>query len=136
QDAVDEAVSAALAAYAAATTLADLKVARTEHSGDASAIAKLNGLMRQVPKDEKAATGKLMGQARARIEGAYKGRETELAAKEAAERLAAETVDVTEAPVRRTVGTRHPLAQLQDEVSDIFIGMGWEIADGPELEHE
>ena len=136
QQAADAAVDAALAAFAAVGSLAELKAARTEHSGEASAIARLNALMRQVPKDEKAATGKLMGQARGRIEGAYKGREAELAEQEAAERLAAETVDVTAAPVRRSTGTRHPLAQLQDEASDIFIGMGWEIAEGPEIEHE
>ncbi|MGJ0203860.1 phenylalanine--tRNA ligase subunit alpha [Leucobacter sp. gxy201] len=136
QEAVEAAVEAALAAFASAATVAELKAARTEHSGDASAIAQLNAQMRQVPKDEKAATGKLMGQARGRIEGAYKGREAELIAKEAAERLVAETVDVTRAPVRARIGSRHPLAQLQDEAADIFIGMGWEIAEGPELEHE
>ena len=136
QEAADAAVDAALAAFAAADSVASLKAARTEHSGEASAISKLNAQMRAVPKDEKAATGKLMGQARGRVEGAYKAREAELVAKEAAERLIAETVDVTQAPVRARVGSRHPLAQLQDEASDIFIGMGWEIADGPELEHE
>ncbi|WP_336651342.1 MULTISPECIES: phenylalanine--tRNA ligase subunit alpha [unclassified Leucobacter] len=136
QPAVDAAVEAALAAFAAASSVAELKAARTEHAGEGSAIAKLNALMRQVPKEEKAATGKLMGQARGRIEGAYQGRETELAEQEAAARLVAETVDVTAAPVRRAAGTRHPLAQLQEEASDIFIGMGWEIAEGPEIEHE
>ncbi|WP_416447167.1 phenylalanine--tRNA ligase subunit alpha [Leucobacter sp. HNU] len=136
QDAVDSAVDAALTAFAAATTVAELKTARNAHVGEASAIAQLNARMREVPKDEKAATGKLMGQARGRLEGAYKAREAELAAAEAQARLAAETVDVTEAPVRRAAGSRHPLAQLQEEAADIFIGMGWEIAEGPEVEHE
>ncbi len=134
--AADAAVAAALAAFAAAASVAELKAARTAHAGEGSAIAQLNAQMRAVPKDEKAATGKLMGQARGRIEGAYQGREAELVAQEAAARLVAETVDVTTAPVRRTAGARHPLAQLQDEVSDVFIGMGWEIAEGPEVEHE
>lgn len=136
QPAVDAAVEAALAAFAAAGSVAELKAARTEYAGDASAISQLNARMREVPKEEKAATGKLMGQARGRIEGAYKSRETELDAQETQQRLAAETVDVTEAPLRRRAGSRHPLAQLQDEAADIFIGMGWEIADGPEIEHE
>lgn len=136
QQAADHAVSEALAAFQAAKTVAELKVARTEHAGEHSAIAKLNSRMRDVPKDEKAETGKLMGQARGRIEVAFKGREAELEAAEAAARLKAETVDVTEAPVRRSTGTRHPLAQLQNECEDIFVGMGWEIAEGPELEHE
>lgn len=136
QEAVNQALEAALAAFAAADTLAQLKIARSEHAGDASPIAKLNSHMRQVPKELKAETGQLMGQTRGRIESAFKQREAELAEREAAERLVAEAVDVTEAPTRRRTGTRHPLAQLQDEISDVFIGMGWEIAEGPELEHE
>ncbi len=136
QEAADAAVEAALAAFASAGSVAELKQARGEHAGEASTIAKLNAKMREVPKELKAETGKFMGRARGRIEGAYKQREAELAAAEAEQRLVAETVDVTEAPVRRTTGTRHPLAQLQDEIGDIFLGMGWEIAEGPELEHE
>ena len=135
-EAAEAAVEAALAAFAEATSVTQLKAARTEHAGDGSPIARLNALMRQVPKDEKAATGKLMGQARGRIEGAFRARETVLVELEVAERLVAETVDVTAAPVRMRTGSRHPLAQLQDEISDIFIGMGWEVAEGPELEHE
>lgn len=136
QEAADAAIEAALSAFAAAGTVAELKQARAEHSGEASAIARLNAQMRAVPKELKAETGKFMGQARGRIEGAYKHRETELAEAEAAARLLEETVDVTEAPVRRVAGTRHPLTQLQDEIGDVFVGMGWEIAEGPELEHE
>jgi len=134
--AVAEAVDAALAAFAEAASVDELKRARSAHAGENAAISLLNARMRAVPKAEKAETGRLMGQARGRIEGAYRGREAELIAKEAAERLIAEAVDVTEAPVRRAVGSRHPLAQLQEEAADIFIGMGWEVAEGPEIEHE
>ncbi|MGO1537832.1 MAG: phenylalanine--tRNA ligase subunit alpha [Leucobacter sp.] len=136
QEAVDASVDAALTAFAASDSVIDLKAARTEHLGDGSAIARLNALMRQVPKDEKAATGKMMGQARGQLEGAYRSREQALADAEAQARLIAETVDVTAAPMRQRMGHRHPLAQLQDEISDVFVGMGWEVAEGPEIEHE
>ena len=136
QEAVDAAVAAALDAFAGATSVADVKLARAAHLGEDSAIAKLNGLMRQVPREDKATTGKLMGQARGRLEQAFRARESELAEKEAQEKLVAETVDVTEAPRRMRRGSRHPLAQLQDFAADIFVGMGWEVAQGPELEHE
>lgn len=135
-DAVDAAVTAALAALAEATTVAELKAVKSAHAGENSAIAQLNSLMRQVPKELKAETGKLLGQARGKIEGAYAGREAELAKAEAAAKLIAETVDVTAAPVRRASGSRHPLAQLQEEIADNFVAMGWEVAEGPELEHE
>src|SRR5699024_4017761 len=59
-----------------------------------------------------------------------------LVEEEAKQRLIDETVDVTAAPVRARVGRRHPLAQLQERIADVFVGMGWEVAEGPELEHE
>jgi len=135
-EAVEAAVVGALEAFASAGSVEELKRARSAHAGETAPISLLNALMRSVPKDQKAETGKLMGQARGRIEGAYRGREAELIEKEAAERLVAEAVDVTAAPVRRTAGTRHPLAQLQEEAADIFVGMGWQVAEGPEIEHE
>ena len=136
QEAVETAVVTALSAFESSTTLTELKQARSTHAGDGSPIARLNAQMRNVPHEFKAETGKLMGSAKGRIESAYSQREAELARKEAEERLIRETVDVTEAPERKTPGTRHPLAQLQDEISDVFVAMGWEIAEGPELEHE
>lgn len=135
-EAVAAATDAAVAAFNAATTLADLKQAKTEHLGEHSAIAKLNGLMREVPKELKAETGKLMGQARGQLERVFKTQEEKLAAAEAAAQLAAEAVDVTAAPQRAVSGGRHPLAQLQEEMADVFVAMGWEIAEGPELEHD
>jgi phenylalanyl-tRNA synthetase alpha chain len=135
-EAVESALSEALTAFAEATSVADLKAARSTHLGEESKLAKLNALMRQVPKDEKAETGKLMGKARGRAEKEYQLREGTLAEAEAAHQLRAETVDVTEAPRRLSPGARHPLAQLQEDVADIFVAMGWEVAEGPELEHE
>ncbi|WP_210478733.1 phenylalanine--tRNA ligase subunit alpha [Naasia sp. SYSU D00948] len=136
QEAVESAVEAALAAVAGASSTAELKAARTAHAGEASALAKLNSLLRQVPGPEKAATGKLVGSARGRVNQAIAQREAELAEAETAARLAAEQVDVTAASTRWQPGARHPLTLLQEEVADIFVGMGWEIAEGPELEHE
>ena len=135
-ESVEAAVTDALAAIAAAETTDALKAVRSTHLGDQSAIAQLNAKMRQVPKEDKAATGKLMGQARGRLEGAYRSREAELQAAEAEARLREETVDVTEYVSRLRRGSRHPLARLQDEAASIFVGMGWEVAEGPELEHE
>lgn len=136
QEAVDQAVDLALAAIEASESLADLKQVRSTHVGEASEIAKLNSKMREVPKDQKAATGKLMGKAKGRVEGAFKKREIILEEAEAQARLAAEAVDVTAAPNRMRSGARHPLAKLQDDIADIFTSMGWEVAEGPELEHE
>ncbi|MDO8382161.1 MAG: phenylalanine--tRNA ligase subunit alpha [Microbacterium sp.] len=135
-EAVESAASAALAAVAAATNTAELKAARAAHAGEGSPLAQLNSRMRDVPKEQKAEFGKLMGQARGRVAQALTAREQELVEAETAARLEAERIDITAVASRTRVGARHPLTLLQDQVSDIFVGMGWEIAEGPELEHE
>ncbi|MCR2815914.1 phenylalanine--tRNA ligase subunit alpha [Microbacterium jiangjiandongii] len=135
-EAVDAAVEAALAAIAGATTTADLKAARSAHTAEGSPLAALNAQLRHVPNDRKAEFGKLVGQARGRVTQALAARETEVAAAETAARLESERIDITALPQRARVGARHPLTLLQEQIADIFVGMGWEIAEGPELEHE
>lgn len=136
ESSVAQARDAALAAIASAASLSELKAARTRHVGEGSPLAKLNGELRNVPADRKAVAGKLVGEARAGVGRAFGAREAELAAVEEAAQLAAETVDVTAVPTRWTPGARHPLNLLMEQIGDIFIGMGWEIAEGPELENE
>ncbi|KQX05730.1 MULTISPECIES: phenylalanine--tRNA ligase subunit alpha [unclassified Leifsonia] len=133
---VGAAVEAALAAIEAASDSAALKAVRTEHTGESSPLARLNGQLRSVPNDQKAALGKLVGQARGRVNLAFAARESAIVEAEATARLEAERVDVTAAAVRQAAGARHPLSLLQDQVIDVFVGMGWEIAEGPELESE
>ena len=130
------AVDAALAAIAAANDSAALKTVRTEHTGEASPLARLNALMRSVPGNQKAAAGKLLGQARGAVAQAFAAREAAITETEATAQLAAETVDVTAAASTWKAGARHPLTLLQERVADVFVGMGWEVAEGPELESE
>ncbi|MCH4249938.1 MAG: phenylalanine--tRNA ligase subunit alpha, partial [Microbacteriaceae bacterium] len=136
ESSVAAAVDAALAAAAGATSTAELKEARTAHAGEGSPIALLNRAIGTLPKPEKPAAGKLVGSARGRINHAFQERMSELEAQERAAQLRAEAVDVTEASFPSRLGARHPLSLLMDEVSDVFIGMGWEIAEGPEVENE
>ncbi|SDL07551.1 phenylalanyl-tRNA synthetase, alpha subunit [Cryobacterium psychrotolerans] len=133
---VSAAVAAALAAIAAVNDSAALKTVRAEHTGEASPLARLNALMRSVPGDQKAQAGKLLGQARGAVAQAFAARETAITAAEVAAQLAAETVDVTAAATTWQPGARHPISLLQERVTDVFVGMGWEVAEGPELESE
>ncbi|TFC80963.1 phenylalanine--tRNA ligase subunit alpha [Cryobacterium cheniae] len=133
---VSAAVDAALAAIAAANDSAALKTVRTEHTGEASPLARLNALMRSVPGNQKAAAGKLLGQARGAVAQSFAAREAAITEAEATAQLAAETVDVTAAASTWKPGARHPLTLLQERVADVFVGMGWEVAEGPELESE
>ncbi len=136
EQAVSDAVDAALAALADATDSAGLRAVRTEHAGEHSPLAGFNAAIKSLPGDQKAAAGKLVGQARARVNQAIATRETEVVALEEARRLADEAVDVTAVATRRRIGARHPLSLLQDRIADIFVGMGWEVAEGPEVESE
>jgi phenylalanyl-tRNA synthetase alpha chain len=79
--------------------------------------------------------GKLVGEARAQVNAALAAAEERILAAEEQAQLAAETVDVTAVPSRRRLGARHPLSLLMEQMGDIFIAMGWEVAEGPELEH-
>ncbi len=134
--AVTAAVNDALAAIAAAADSAALKAVRTAHVGESSTLAQLNALMKDVPGDQKAAAGKLVGQAKAEVNQAFAAREEAIVREEQTAQLAAEKVDVTAAASRWSAGGRHPLMLLQESICDAFVGMGWEIAEGPELEGE
>lgn len=134
--AIGAAVDNALAAIASAATLEALKSARLAHTGEKSPLSLANREIGALAKEFKAAAGKLMGGSRGRVAKALAARSEVLEAEDAARILLEETVDVTAAPRRRRAGARHPLSTLQDRVCDIFVGMGWEIAEGPELESE
>ncbi len=136
EDAVGAAVEEAVAAIAAAGDSATLKAVRTAHLGESSPLARLNGAMRQVAPEQKAAAGKLVGQARGRVNQAFAEREVAIVAAEEQAALLAETVDVTAVARRRRVGARHPISLVQEQIADVFVGMGWEVAEGPELESE
>lgn len=117
-------------------TFEDLKRVRLEFTGDKSGFTLANKQMRDLGKEHKADVGKLMGQARGRLAKALEARNTQLEEERDARILVEEAVDVTAHTPRRRIGGRHPISVLQEQMCDIFIGMGWEIADGPELESE
>ncbi len=133
---VEAAVSEALALISAATDLASLKSARSNTVGEQSAIAKLNAQMKSVANEFKAAAGALIGEARNTLNSAFSAKEAEFAAVEESAKLLAEAVDVSAAASPSRIGARHPLSLLQERIADVFVGMGWEIEEGPELESE
>ncbi|MEO8528171.1 MAG: phenylalanine--tRNA ligase subunit alpha [Pseudolysinimonas sp.] len=133
--AVAEAVAAALTAISQAQDSTSLKAVRAAHTADGSPLSQFSASMRDVPADQKAAAGKLVGEARAEVTAALAGAEESILAAEEHAKLAAEAIDVTAVASRRRLGARHPLSLLMEQMGDIFVGMGWEVAEGPELEH-
>ena len=135
-DAVEQMVSDALTAIAAAGDLEELKAARLAHAGDRSPIALANREIGALPPAAKADAGKRVGQARAQVKKALEDREIVLIAERDEQVMRAEVVDVTLPANRRPLGGRHPLTTLMERMSDVFISMGYDIAEGPEAEAE
>lgn len=131
-----EAVEAARQAFAAATNLEELAVARREHLGDDAPISQARRALGSLPKNERKDAGRLVNQARGEAEKAYATAKTALEEKRNVEVLIAERVDVTVPTTRRQVGALHPITTLLETITDIFVSMGYEVADGPEVEAE
>jgi len=135
-EAVDQMVAEALTAIAAAGDLEELKAARLAHAGDRSPLALANREIGALPPAAKAEAGKRVGQARAEVKTALEDREVVLIAERDEQVMRAEAVDVTLPANRRPLGGRHPLTTLMERMSDVFISMGYDIAEGPEAEAE
>jgi phenylalanyl-tRNA synthetase alpha chain len=133
-DAITANVAAALAAFAAATTLDELKIARLAHMGDHSPLALAKREIGALPPAARKAAGQRVGPAMAEIAKGHNGRDAELQADRDARVLVDESVDVTLPTDRRPIGARHPLTTVQELMCDVFIAMGWAIAEGPEAE--
>ncbi|MEV5575910.1 phenylalanine--tRNA ligase subunit alpha [Spirillospora sp. NPDC052269] len=131
---LDKARDAALAAIAAATDLDDLKAVRLAHAGDRSPLALANREIGALPPQAKAEAGKRVGAARGAVAQAMKKRQAELEEERDQRVLVEETVDVTLPWDRAPRGARHPLTTLQERMADVFVAMGFEVAEGPEVE--
>lgn len=129
-------VTSALAAIASAEDLAALKEVRLAHAGDRSPLALANREIGALPPAAKAEAGKRVGQARGAIKQALDERQVQLEAERDDRVLVEEAVDVTLPVDRDRMGARHPLTTLMERVADVFVAMGYEIAEGPEVEAE
>lgn len=126
----------ALAAIAAADSLELLRQARLDHIGDRSPLALANREIGALPPQARKDAGMRIGQARGAVNKALAARTETLEAQHQRLALAAETVDVTLPWDRAPRGSRHPLTTIQEAVTDIFVAMGWEVSEGPEVEAE
>jgi phenylalanyl-tRNA synthetase alpha chain len=133
---IDRAVAEALAAIAGAGDLDELKQVRLAVAGDRSPLALANREIGALPPAAKAEAGKRVGSARGQVNGARTQRQAELEAERDARVLITEAVDVTLPTARAPRGARHPLTTTQEYLADVFVAMGYEIAEGPEIETE
>lgn len=135
-DALEAAVAEARKAFDAATDLEALGALKPAHLGDRSPVSLARREIGSLPPHAKSEAGKRVNLARQSVQGAFDSRLAELEIERAARVLVEERVDVTLPWDRRPRGARHPLTTLMERMSDLFVGMGYEIVDGPELELE
>ena len=106
------------------------------HLGDRAPVSLARREIGALPPAAKADAGKRVNAARAAVQAAYDARVAELEVQRARRVLAEERVDVTLPWDRRPRGARHPLTTLMEHIGDLFVGMGYEVAEGPEVELE
>ena len=124
----------ALAAFQAAGTPAELDALRVQYLGKKGELTAVLKQMGSLSPEERPAMGQLANEVRAALETAIEEQGKRLEAKALEERLAAEAVDVTVPGRPVKLGHRHPMYIALDEIKEIFIGMGFTVLDGPEVE--
>ncbi|MDQ3758992.1 MAG: phenylalanine--tRNA ligase subunit alpha [Actinomycetota bacterium] len=124
-------------AIASAADTAALEELRVRYLGRKSELTSILRGIADLPADERGAVGSGANQARSGLEAALDARKSELESDELEMRLAADAIDVTlpgTPPVR--VGHIHPVTRTRREIEDIFVGLGYRVMDGPEVEHD
>jgi phenylalanyl-tRNA synthetase alpha chain len=131
---LDAAVKAAVEAFDGAADLDALAAVKPAHLGDKAPVLLARRSLGSLPGKERAEAGKRVNAARVEVQAAFDARREVLVAERDARVLAEETVDVTLPWDRRPRGARHPITQVAETIADVFVGMGWEVAEGPEVE--
>lgn len=114
--------------------LAELNTLRVKILGKKGELTAVLKQMGKLSAEERPIIGQLANEVRAAIEAEVTKRESELKELETARRLESEKIDVTMPGKPCEMGHKHPLSIVLDEVKDIFMGMGFDIAEGPEVE--
>ena len=126
----------ALKQIAASDALEKLNDIRVSYLGKKGQLTSLLKGMKDVSPEERPKVGQMVNDARALIEGRLEEAKTALAQKAREEQLRKEVIDVTLPAKRQEEGHRHPNTIALEEVERIFIGMGYEVVEGPEVEYD
>lgn len=133
---LDAAVEAARAAFTEATDLDTLAAEKPAHLGEGAPVLQARREIGALPPAARSDAGKRVNEARTRIQEAYDRRRVELEAERDERVLREERVDVTLPWDRYPRGARHPITTMTERIADVFLGMGYEVAEGPQLETE
>ncbi len=133
---IEQVQNEALAAVQSAGTMEELNQVRIAYLGKKGSIQALMAEMKNLPKEEKPAFGQKVNACKQAVTEALEKRQEALKEAALGTQLEKEKIDITLAGDRLETGTIHPLIMIQQEIEDLFIGMGYKIAEGPEVEQD
>jgi phenylalanyl-tRNA synthetase alpha chain len=126
----------ARAAFEATKSVPELEQAKARFLGKAGALTDLLKGLGKLSADDRPRAGAAINEAKAKIEALIQSLRDRILSRELDSRLAAESVDVTLPGRRRGAGGLHPITRAQEQVEKLFASMGFEVADGPEIEDD
>jgi len=133
---ISELQAAALARIGAARSPEDLESVRVDVLGRKGALAQISKDMGKLAPEERARAGKLLNQVKNDLESLLLAAQNKFSAQTMAARLDAEWSDVTLPAPGPRPGSLHPITQIQTEIEDLFVSLGFMVLDGPEVETE
>jgi phenylalanyl-tRNA synthetase alpha chain len=136
EETLEQAVTDAQNAFRGVANIDALGALKPPHLGGQAPVSLARREIGALPPQAKADAGKRVNDARSRIQQAYDARHAELEADRDARVLRDEAVDVTLPWNRYPRGARHPLTTIMERIADVFVAMGYDVAEGPELEAE
>ncbi|MGH2707672.1 MAG: phenylalanine--tRNA ligase subunit alpha [Actinomycetota bacterium] len=119
-----------------ASELGALREVEVRFLGRKGPLARIVGELGRLPAEARREVGRMANEVRSALEGALGQRRDVLEASERTLRMAAERVDVTLPGRRPVLGRLHPISQVTEEIVDIFVGLGFKVAEGPEVESD
>ncbi len=123
-----------LASLSGVSDAASLEAWRFAHLGSNGRVSAAMAAFKVLPKEQKAAVGKGVNEVKAALEAAFETRKGELGS--APKTVTGPLVDVTEPGLTQPLGRRHIISRVREELCEVFGRMGFEVADGPELEDD
>ncbi len=123
-----------LSSISGASTSVELEAIRVAVLGKSGSLTGYLRSMGQVPKEERAEVGKTVNATRVKVESALEEAKARISAAELASSIDAAAVDVTLPGRAQQIGTRHLINGMVDEIAQVFLGLGYSVIEGPEVE--
>jgi len=135
-DNLERIVADAGAAIAATSGIAELEQAKARFLGKSGVLTELLKSLGKLPAEERPKAGALINEAKSKVEALLQARRDAILVSELDSRLAAEALDVTLPGRGQAPGALHPITRTQERIETLFASMGFEVADGPEIEDD